>query len=58
MTAAPPDYLEKILNARVYDVAEETPLDPAPGLSGRIHNTLLLKRVRSSACPIILSRRP
>ncbi|MBW7862061.1 MAG: threonine ammonia-lyase, biosynthetic [Rhodocyclaceae bacterium] len=44
MTAAPPDYLEKILNARVYDVAEETPLDPAPGLSGRIHNTLLLKR--------------
>jgi len=27
-----PDYLEKILNAQVYDVAAETPLDLAPGL--------------------------
>jgi len=38
------DYLERILNARVYDVAIETPLEPAPGLSRRIGNTLLLKR--------------
>ncbi|GAB4164926.1 MAG: threonine ammonia-lyase, biosynthetic [Rhodocyclaceae bacterium] len=38
------DYLERILNARVYDVAIETPLDEAPGLSARIHNRLLLKR--------------
>lgn len=39
-----PDYLERILNARVYDVAVETPLEPAPSLSRRIGNTLLLKR--------------
>jgi threonine dehydratase len=38
------DYLERILNARVYDVAVETPLDPAPNLSRRLHNRLLLKR--------------
>ena len=39
-----PDYLEKILNAQVYDVAIETPLDPAPALSARIGNTILFKR--------------
>lgn len=38
------DYLEKILTARVYDVAVETPLEIAPSLSARMHNTLLLKR--------------
>jgi threonine dehydratase len=38
------DYLERILKARVYDVAVETPLDPAPGLSARIGNEVLLKR--------------
>jgi threonine dehydratase len=39
-----PDYLEAILNARVYDVAVETPLDAAHGLSQRLGNQLLLKR--------------
>src|SRR5258706_13157460 len=39
-----PDYLEKILNARVYDVAQQTPLEVAPGLSRRLGNRLLLKR--------------
>ena len=39
-----PDYLEKILNAQVYDVAIETPLDPAPNLSARIGNPILFKR--------------
>ena len=39
-----PDYLEKILNAQVYDVAIESPLDHAPNLSERIGNRLLLKR--------------
>ncbi len=39
-----PDYLEKILNAQVYDVAIETPLDAAPNLSARIGNTILFKR--------------
>ena len=39
-----PDYLEKILNAQVYDVAVETPLDAAPNLSARIGNTILFKR--------------
>jgi threonine dehydratase len=38
------DYLEAILNARVYDVAIESPLDYAPNLSGRLRNRLLLKR--------------
>jgi threonine dehydratase len=39
-----PDYLERILTARVYDVAQETPLDYAPNLSARLNNQLLLKR--------------
>src|SRR4051812_46876285 len=38
------DYLERILRARVYDVAIETPLEPARILSGRLGNTVLLKR--------------
>jgi threonine dehydratase len=38
------DYLERILNARVYDVAIETPLDRAPALSRRTGNHILLKR--------------
>ncbi len=38
------DYLERILNARVYDVAIESPLEVAPALSKRLENTVLLKR--------------
>lgn len=38
------DYLKKILTSRVYDVAFESPLDAAPGLSARTGNTVLLKR--------------
>jgi len=38
------DYLEKILAARVYDVAVETPLELAPGLSARTGCRVLLKR--------------
>jgi threonine dehydratase len=38
------DYLQRILKARVYDVAIETPLDPAPRLSSRLGNRILLKR--------------
>ena len=38
------DYLKRILTARVYDVAIETPLVRAPNLSARLNNTLLLKR--------------
>jgi threonine dehydratase len=38
------DYLERILAARVYDVAVETPLEAAPGLTRRTGNTVLLKR--------------
>jgi len=37
-------YLERILAARVYDVALETPLEVAPALSARLGNRLLLKR--------------
>ena len=39
-----PDYLEKILNARVYDVAIESPLELAPNLSARSGNRIWLKR--------------
>ncbi|MEH2083498.1 MAG: threonine ammonia-lyase, biosynthetic [Nostoc sp.] len=38
------DYLIQILTARVYDVAQETPLESAPNLSARLNNQLLLKR--------------
>ena len=40
----PADYLTKILNARVYDVAHESALTHAKLLSKRFHNTILLKR--------------
>ena len=40
----PADYLKKILNARVYDVAQESPLELARNLSRRLHNKVLLKR--------------
>ena len=38
------DYLERILKARVYDVAVETALDSAPNLSARTGNRVMLKR--------------
>jgi threonine dehydratase len=38
------DYLQKILTAKVYDVAIETPLELAPQLSARLRNRVLLKR--------------
>ena len=38
------DYLQKILTAKVYDVAIESPLDLMPTLSRRIGNRVLLKR--------------
>jgi threonine dehydratase len=37
-------YLEKILTAKVYDVAIESPLEPAPAISRRMGNNILLKR--------------
>ena len=42
--AAQPDYLKKILTARVYDVAIESSLDPARNLSRRLGNHVWLKR--------------
>jgi threonine dehydratase len=36
--------LRRILNARVYDVATESALEPAPRLSARLGNRILLKR--------------
>jgi threonine dehydratase len=46
MTESPTgaEYLRRILNARVYDVAIESPLELAPDLSRRLGNRLLLKR--------------
>lgn len=38
------DYVRRILTARVYDVAHETPLDLAPSLSRRLNNKVWLKR--------------
>lgn len=40
----PQRYIKKILGARVYDVAIETPIDEAPLLSKRFNNHILLKR--------------
>ncbi len=40
----PNKYIRKILQARVYDVAIETPLQPANRLSKRLKNQVLLKR--------------
>ena len=37
-------YLEKILTAKVYDVAIESPLEPAPAISRRTGNHILIKR--------------
>jgi threonine dehydratase len=38
------DYLQRVLKARVYDVAVESPLEPAPRLSRRLGHRILLKR--------------
>ncbi|WP_286240474.1 threonine ammonia-lyase, biosynthetic [Neptuniibacter halophilus] len=40
----PDRYIKKILEARVYDVAVETPLEEAKGLSERLNNRIMLKR--------------
>src|SRR5690606_27370822 len=37
-------YMKKILTSRVYDVAVETPLQPARQLTERLGNQILLKR--------------
>ena len=41
LTCMSHDYLERILKARVYDVAIATPLDAAPRLSRRLGNSVL-----------------
>jgi threonine dehydratase len=41
---AHPDYLKKVLTARVYDVARESELEPARNLSARLRNAVWLKR--------------
>jgi threonine dehydratase len=38
------NYIERILRARVYDVAMESPLEPAQRLSRRLGNQIFLKR--------------
>ena len=44
VTAELSQLLHDVLTSRVYDVARETPLDPAPRLSERLDNDVLLKR--------------
>jgi len=50
------DYLARILNARVYEIAIETPLQPAPCMSKAIHNNVLLKvcGIDARSCPLRL----
>jgi len=43
------DYLKRILTSKVYDVAVESPLEPAPLLSARTGNNMLLKREDTQA---------
>ena len=43
-TTTPDAMLRLILTSRVYEVARETPLEPAPRLSRRLENEVLLKR--------------
>lgn len=38
------EYVKKILKARVYDLAVETPVTPAVNLSKRLENNILIKR--------------
>jgi len=38
------NYIKRILEANVYDVAVESPLSPAPFLTERLGNTVLIKR--------------
>ncbi|WP_345550715.1 threonine ammonia-lyase, biosynthetic [Microbulbifer aestuariivivens] len=40
----PKSYIKRILDARIYDVATETPLEPMRQLSHRFGNRILLKR--------------
>ena len=40
----PKSYIKRILDARVYDVAIESPIDEAPQLSARFGNRILLTR--------------
>lgn len=40
----PDSYIKRILDARIYDVAVETPIDVAANLSARFDNHVLLKR--------------
>ncbi len=40
----PHTYIKRILNARIYDLAVETPLEDAPQMSTRTKNRVLIKR--------------
>ena len=40
----PQSYIKRILDARIYDLAVETPLDEVPLISARTENRVLLKR--------------
>src|SRR5271167_4287231 len=44
MSPIPENYVDRILKAKVYDVAVETSLDAAPRLSSRLDNRVLFKR--------------
>ena len=44
MASVASPYIERILKARVYDVAIESPLEEAPRLSRRLGNRVMLKR--------------
>jgi threonine dehydratase len=47
---SPEQMLRLVLNSRVYEVAQETPLDAAPRLSRRLQNQVLFKREDQQTC--------
>jgi threonine dehydratase len=49
-SSSPEQLLRLVLNSRVYDVAQETPLDVAPRLSRRLQNDVLFKREDLQTC--------
>ena len=48
------DYLKKILQAKVYEVAKKTPLEKANNLSKTLNNSIYLKDISDLSCQHIV----
>jgi len=53
----PQSYIKRILDARVYDVARETPVDQAALMSRRLDNRVWLKAGRPAARVLVQAAR-